>query len=105
MLAALLALTAAAAAAPRQLQPPPPPPPLPLQGTPAVPADFEQMWHNQTIDHFNFSPRSGAGAGTFGQRYYVAAEHWDKETGPILFYAGNEGRNTRKSTLREGCFP
>jgi pimeloyl-ACP methyl ester carboxylesterase len=41
------------------------------------------------IDHF---ASGGAGGATFQMRYFVDAQFWDPQTGPILFYAGNEGR-------------
>lgn len=41
------------------------------------------------IDHFT---NGGAGSPTFNMRYFVDASYWDPQTGPILFYAGNEGR-------------
>ncbi|NWZ44244.1 PCP carboxypeptidase, partial [Brachypodius atriceps] len=38
------------------------------------------------IDHFGFDENR-----TFQQRYLVADQHWKKDSGPILFYTGNEG--------------
>ena len=39
------------------------------------------------IDHFDNSGKSEK----FSMRYLVQDDYWDPETGPILFYAGNEG--------------
>ncbi len=39
------------------------------------------------IDHFS----SGGDSPTFKMRYLVDAQYWNPSTGPILFYAGNEG--------------
>ncbi|OQR87804.1 lysosomal Pro-X carboxypeptidase [Achlya hypogyna] len=39
----------------------------------------------QTLDHFT------ASHGTYDQRYFVCAEHWTGNGGPIFFYTGNEG--------------
>jgi pimeloyl-ACP methyl ester carboxylesterase len=41
------------------------------------------------IDHFT---NGGAGSPTFEMRYFVDAQFWDPKNGPILFYAGNEGK-------------
>ncbi|RMC07464.1 hypothetical protein DUI87_16936 [Hirundo rustica rustica] len=38
------------------------------------------------IDHFGFDENR-----TFQQRYLVADQYWRKDSGPILFYTGNEG--------------
>eukprot|EP00667_Euglena_gracilis_P008651 EG_transcript_8765 len=48
----------------------------------------DMRWHNQTVDHFAWeSPGAGS---TFMQRYCVSDQYW-RPTGPIFFYAGNEG--------------
>ena len=39
------------------------------------------------IDHFNANGHSE----TFKNRVLINAKHWDRENGPIFFYAGNEG--------------
>ncbi|OWK61121.1 Lysosomal Pro-X carboxypeptidase [Lonchura striata] len=41
---------------------------------------------SQQIDHFGFDENR-----TFQQRYLLADQHWKKDSGPILFYTGNEG--------------
>ena len=47
-----------------------------------------QYWFTVPIDHF----ASNGNSPTFQIRYFVDAEYWDPQTGPIIFYAGNEGR-------------
>jgi hypothetical protein len=44
-------------------------------------AGFTLHWANATIDHFNFVPKGPQ----FPLRVYVMDQHWDRETGPILF--------------------
>lgn len=39
------------------------------------------------LDHYS----SGGNFTKFNIRYIINAEYWDPQTGPILFYAGNEG--------------
>jgi len=39
------------------------------------------------LDHF----AAGGHSSTFEMRYLVNDEYYDPETGPILFYSGNEG--------------
>ena len=39
------------------------------------------------VDHFDSKGKSDK----FKMRYLVQDDYWDPETGPILFYAGNEG--------------
>ena len=39
------------------------------------------------VDHFD----NGGESGKFSIRYLVDSTYYDPETGPILFYAGNEG--------------
>ena len=39
------------------------------------------------LDHFDSEGKSSK----FKMRYLVNDQYWDPETGPILFYAGNEG--------------
>jgi len=47
----------------------------------------EEFLFETEIDHFN----AGGHSGKFNIRYLVDATYWDPATGPILFYAGNEG--------------
>ena len=39
------------------------------------------------MDHFDAEGKSSS----FKMRYLIDDTYWDPETGPILFYAGNEG--------------
>jgi len=39
------------------------------------------------LDHFDHDGKSPS----FKMRYLIDDTYWDPETGPILFYAGNEG--------------
>ncbi|CAN0070699.1 unnamed protein product, partial [Discosporangium mesarthrocarpum] len=71
-----------------------------------TPADCEERYFKQTLDHFRHVPLE-SGATTFQQRFFFCGEHWGKggrrmgrhyddgktaegEKGPIFFYAGNE---------------
>lgn len=47
----------------------------------------EEFFFETNIDHF----AAGGHSDKFQIRYLVNDEHWDPETGPILFYSGNEG--------------
>jgi hypothetical protein len=47
-----------------------------------------EHYHDSTIDHFT---NHGAGSATYPMRYLVDDTYFDKENGPIIFYAGNEG--------------
>ncbi|XP_022607960.1 dipeptidyl peptidase 2 [Seriola dumerili] len=49
---------------------------------------FTEKYFSQTIDHFNFN---SMGNGTFSQRYLITGQYWEKGSGPIFFYTGNEG--------------
>ena len=49
------------------------------------PQEFE---YASVIDHFT---NHGAGSDTYQMRYLVDDTYFDKENGPIIFYAGNEG--------------
>jgi lysosomal Pro-X carboxypeptidase len=51
------------------------------------PLSRTQYWFDVPLDHFS----SGGESSTFKIRYLVDAQYWDPSTGPILFYAGNEG--------------
>jgi len=50
--------------------------------------DPQTKWFDATIDHFD---NHGADSPTYPMRYLVEDTYWDKENGPIIFYAGNEG--------------
>lgn len=45
-------------------------------------------WYNSTIDHFT---NHGANSSTYQMRYLVDARYFKNDTGPIIFYPGNEG--------------
>jgi len=57
-----------------------------------IPSDHKQyVWETynytqQRIDHFSFTNSE-----TFNQTYLISKKHWDKGSGPIFFYTGNEG--------------
>jgi hypothetical protein len=53
------------------------------------PLGRKEYFIDMPIDHFT---NGGAGSPTFKMRYFVDAQYWDPMTGPILFYAGNEGQ-------------
>ena len=53
------------------------------------PLGRKEYYIDMPIDHFT---NGGAGSATFKMRYFVDAQYWDPMTGPILFYAGNEGQ-------------
>ena len=46
-----------------------------------------ELFFETNIDHF----ASGGNSDKFHIRYLVNDEYYDPETGPILFYSGNEG--------------
>lgn len=46
-----------------------------------------EYWFDVPLDHF----ASGGNSPIFKIRYLANAEYWNPMTGPILFYAGNEG--------------
>jgi len=48
----------------------------------------QTYWFNATIDHYD---NHGAGSATYPMRYLVDKTYFKPESGPILFYAGNEG--------------
>ena len=48
----------------------------------------QEYYYDATIDHFT---NHGAGSETYKMRYLVDETHFDKDNGPIIFYAGNEG--------------
>ncbi len=50
--------------------------------------DPQEFYYDSTIDHFT---NHGAGSATYPMRYLVDDTYFDKENGPIIFYAGNEG--------------
>ena len=47
----------------------------------------EEHFFDTLLDHFDAEGRSP----TFKMRYLIDKTYWDPTTGPILFYAGNEG--------------
>uniref|UniRef100_A0A8C5HEN1 Dipeptidyl peptidase 2 n=1 Tax=Gouania willdenowi TaxID=441366 RepID=A0A8C5HEN1_GOUWI len=49
---------------------------------------FSEKFFLQIIDHFNFNSIRNA---KFNQRYLITDKYWDKGSGPIFFYTGNEG--------------
>lgn len=51
---------------------------------------FDELFFNQTIDHFNFYEQSYP-VSTFRQRYLIQDKWWKKSQGPIFVYTGNEG--------------
>ena len=53
------------------------------------PIGRKEYYIDMPIDHFT---NGGAGSPTYKMRYFVDAQYWDPMTGPILFYAGNEGK-------------
>jgi pimeloyl-ACP methyl ester carboxylesterase len=53
------------------------------------PLGKKEYYIDMPIDHFT---NRGAGSATFKMRYFVDAQFWDPMSGPILFYAGNEGQ-------------
>ena len=48
----------------------------------------QEHYYDALIDHFT---NHGAGSDTYKMRYLVDHTYFDKDNGPILFYAGNEG--------------
>jgi pimeloyl-ACP methyl ester carboxylesterase len=55
---------------------------------PLDPAPYQTLWFDQTLDHFRYDGKSQQ---TWKQRYLLNDQHWDRASGPILFYSGNEG--------------
>lgn len=51
---------------------------------PYVPTEY---WFPTLLDHYS----KGGNSTSFNIRYIVNGQYWDPQTGPILFYAGNEG--------------
>jgi len=47
---------------------------------------YSTLWYNQTVDHYGFTTEA-----KFPQKYLYNDTWWDKQGGPIFFYAGNEG--------------
>ncbi|XP_059489332.1 lysosomal Pro-X carboxypeptidase [Neocloeon triangulifer] len=47
---------------------------------------YETKYFTVPVDHFSFALNA-----TFKMRYLVNNTHWNQESGPILFYTGNEG--------------
>ncbi|KFM61020.1 Dipeptidyl peptidase 2, partial [Stegodyphus mimosarum] len=50
--------------------------------------NYKEDYFDQKVDHFNYL---STGNLTFKQRYLYNDTWWDRENGPIFFYAGNEG--------------
>jgi len=53
-----------------------------------TPSNFEEFYFDQIVDHYNFK---SYGSQTYKQRYLVNDKMWDKSSGPVFFYTGNEG--------------
>jgi len=51
----------------------------------AMATQYTTEWFATAIDHFNFN------LGKYQMRYLINTQYWDADSGPILFYAGNEG--------------
>ena len=49
--------------------------------------DPSEYFFEVDVDHFG----AGGHSDKFKIRYLVNDQYWDPETGPILFYSGNEG--------------
>jgi hypothetical protein len=49
--------------------------------------DPSEYFFEVDVDHF----ASAGHSDKFNIRYLVNDQYWDPETGPILFYSGNEG--------------
>ena len=47
----------------------------------------QELFFYTKLDHYDADGKSSS----FKMRYLVDDTYWDPETGPILFYAGNEG--------------
>lgn len=47
----------------------------------------EEFFFDTKLDHFDADGKSTS----FKMRYLIDKTYWDPATGPILFYAGNEG--------------
>eukprot|EP00729_Bicosta_minor_P021557 gene21557-18963_t len=62
-----------------------PAPALPRPGTPNV----TLSWYDAVTDHFAFDVPAGVPS-TFKQRVFTYDKYWNKETGAIWFYCGNE---------------
>lgn len=58
-----------------------------LAQQPYLPQSPTEYWFPTLLDHYSNSGNSSS----FNIRYLVNAQYWDPATGPILFYAGNEG--------------
>ena len=48
----------------------------------------QTWWFTTVVDHFD---THGAGGPTWEMRYLIDMTYWDEVSGPIIFYAGNEG--------------
>ena len=58
-----------------------------LIATLTLAANPKEYFIQQDIDHFDNSGHSAK----YSERFLVDDTYWDPLTGPILFYAGNEG--------------
>lgn len=58
----------------------------PVNGPNSSILPFKQFFMQQQVDHFNFRDDR-----TFQHRYLLNDDFFDKENGPVFFYAGNEG--------------
>jgi lysosomal Pro-X carboxypeptidase len=54
----------------------------------ADPVEPTVMYYNNVVDHY---VNGGNVSNTYSQRYLFNDQYYDAATGPILFYAGNEG--------------
>lgn len=57
--------------------------------TTILPKEFETYYYNQTLDHFNYGPKSYL---TFKQRYIINSKYWggSNSSSPIFAYFGAE---------------
>lgn len=61
-----------------------------VRSTPGT-ANCTELWYAATVDHFSFeAPLTPDGNFTYAQRYFVYDKWWNRETGAIWFYNGNE---------------
>ncbi|KAH7542070.1 hypothetical protein FEM48_Zijuj02G0034400 [Ziziphus jujuba var. spinosa] len=53
--------------------------------------DYEILYYNQTVDHFNYRPLSYT---SFKQKYVINSKHWGGSPAPVFVYFGAEARLT-----------